>query len=479
MAILAAPSISSDPVILKGIGDDLVVAGYASVEMVDKQGDLITRGALKDAFGKFMKADGFRNVQLAHSNIQVGSVIPSYTDSSGRMWKSEVDDTGMFVVIKLRGDIEKAREVASEIRKGNLRSFSIGGQAFERVNKSDQTRGDYREIRRMELHEVTICEKGINPEAQFRILKEDNGDTMTNTMTELQSVLERLSKKLDDKDDKKDNEEKDAAMNVDDSKKNKEEKEAGEDDDLGPLDPDKDGKPGPFDRPKKTPSDEEDDDESLEDMMYGEDMTNKADDMITTDYLAWLEQTAKGAGFDPLAARDHFSKGYGPGESAFDMRGQGSLEGAGEDDSGKRPQPNFGSAPSGNKNVIKGDYLNASNVSPSEIEAAYEVFKAAAEEQNFKADLNNHFTDRFLKESKAEADAIAKQNFDSRGPLVELQKAVLALNERIDNVSSSSETIAKSAGRATVTIPETAELANMSWDDVHRLAGKALNGGDI
>tara|TARA_Y100001938_G_scaffold151188_1_gene247096 strand:- start:3860 stop:5293 length:1434 start_codon:yes stop_codon:yes gene_type:complete len=477
MAILAAPSISSDPVILKGIGDDLVVAGYASVEMVDKQGDLITRGALKDAFGKFMKADGFRNVQLAHSNIQVGTVIPSYTDSSGRMWKSEVDDTGMFVVIKLRGDIEKAREVASEIRKGNLRSFSIGGQAFERVNKSDQTRGDYREIRRMELHEVTICEKGINPEAQFRILKEDNGDTMTNTMSELQSVLERLSKKLDDKDDK---EEKDAAMDVDDSKKkkDKEEKDAG---DLGPLDPDDDGKPGPFDKPKKTPRDEEeeDDDESMEDMMYGEDMTNKADDMITTDYLAWLEQTAKGAGFDPLAARDHFSKGYGPGESAFDMRGQGSLEGAGEDDSGKRPQPNFGSAPTGNKNVIKGDYLNASNVSPSEIEAAYEVFKAAAEEQNFKADLNNHFTERFLKESKAEADAIAKQNFDSRGPLVELQKAVLALNERIDNVSSSSETIAKSAGRATVTIPETAELANMSWDDVHRLAGKALNGGDI
>ena len=167
MAILAAPSSSTNPVILKGLGDDLVVAGYASVEMVDKQGDLITRSALKDAFGKFMNADGFRNVQLAHSNIQVGTVIPSYTDTSGRMWKSEVDDTGMFVVIKLRGDIEKAREVASEIRKGNLRSFSIGGQAFERVNKSDQTRGDYREIRRMELHEVTICEKGINPKRNF------------------------------------------------------------------------------------------------------------------------------------------------------------------------------------------------------------------------------------------------------------------------------------------------------------------------
>jgi len=473
MAILAAPSGSSNPLILKGIGDDLVVAGYASVEMVDKQGDLITRSALKNAFGNFMKADGFRNVQLAHSNIQVGTVIPSYTDSSGRMWKSEVDDTGMFVVIKLRGDIEKAREVASEIRKGNLRSFSIGGQAFERVNKSDQTRGDYREIRRMELHEVTICEKGINPEAQFRILKEDTtGDTMTNTMTELQSVLERLSKKLDkeeDDDDKK--------------KKDKEEKDAGM---PLPLDRDQDGEPGPFgdDKPKKkTPprdDDEEDDeDDENEDMMYGDDMTRKGDDMITMDYLTWLESTVKSAGFDPLAARDHFSKGYGPGESSFDMRGQGSLEGAGEDDSGKRPQPNFGSAPTGNKNVIKGDYLNANNVSPSEIESAYEVFKAAANEQQFKSDLNSHFTDRFIKEQKAEADAFAKADFDARAPMVELQKAVLALNDRIDNVSSTGGSmIAKSASTANVTIPETAELANMSWDDVHRLAGKALNGGE-
>ena len=470
MAILAAPSVDTAPLLLKGLGDDLIVAGYASVEMVDKQGDLITRGALKDAFGKFMKADGFRNVQLAHSNIQVGKVIPSYTDTSGRVWKSEVDDTGMFVVIQLRGDIEKAREVASEIRKGSLRSFSIGGQAFERVNKSDQTRGDYREIRRMELHEVTICEKGINPEAQFRILKEDTGENMTNTMSELQSVLERLSKKLDDEDDKK--------------KDDKESSEKGmmNMNDIADVDGDGDRKEPLMEAKRsKKPRMDDEDDEDEEDMAYGEEMDrmNKGDDMITHDYLTWLEQTAKSAGYDPNAARDHFGKGYGPGETSFDMRGQGSLEGAGEDDSGKRPKPNFGSAPTGNKNVIKSDYLAPENVSPSEVEAAYEVFKAAAMEQQFKSDLNGQFTERFLKEQRAEADAVAKGDFDARQPLVELQKAVLALNERIDNVSSSSTTIAKSAGRATVTIPETAEMADMTWDDVHRLASKALTGGDL
>jgi HK97 family phage prohead protease len=168
---------------------DLVVAGYASVELVDKQGDLITRGALKDAFDGFMKSEKYRNVQLAHSNIQVGEVIDNYIDSNGRMWKSECDDAGMFVVVKLRNDIEKAREVAAEIRKGNLRGFSIGGQAFKRVRKSDMEKGDYQEISKMELHEITICEKGINPEAQFTILKEDN--TMTET-TEIGDLMNRL-----------------------------------------------------------------------------------------------------------------------------------------------------------------------------------------------------------------------------------------------------------------------------------------------
>jgi hypothetical protein len=63
--------------------------------------------------------------------------------------------------------------------------------------------------------------------------------------------------------------------------------------------------------------------------------------------------------------------------------------------------------------------------------------------------------------------------------LVELQKAVLALNDRIDNVSSTGGSmLAKSASTATVTIPNTAEMADLSWNDVHRLADKALTGGD-
>jgi len=460
-----------DPILLKSRSSDLVVAGYASVEMVDKQGDLITKNALKDAFGKFMKSPGFRNVQLAHSNIQVGEVIPHYEDTSGRVWKSEVDETGMFVVIKLRDDIEKAREVAAEIRKGNLKSFSIGGQAFERVNKHDGTRGDYREISRMELHEVTICEKGINPEAQFRILKEDTtnkGENMTdeeNTMSELQNVLERLSKRLDDAD------EAEAAVKAEDTEKAMKEKKKEKNDEDGNMEESEkmDKKKGEGDK-----------------MAYSK--SEEMDDVITTDYLQWLESTVKSAGYDPEAARDALEsgdvdgveKGYSPGEHGFDHRGQGSIEGAGEDDSGKRPKPNFGAAPSGNKNVIKADdYIDASSVSPSQIEEAYQVYKAAALEQRFKTDLGNEFSMRLTKELEEAESAQAKDEFDARGPLADLQKAVLSLSERIENIpATAGETFAKSESPAMMSIPETQEMAEMSWDDVHRLAGKALQGGD-
>ena len=256
--------------LLKG-ANDLIVAGYASVEVVDKQGDVITKEALKHAFRKFMENPSYRNVQLAHSNIQVGDVVPNYTDNEGRLWKSEVDDVGMFVVVKLRDDIEKAKEVSAEIRKGVLRGFSIGGQAFKRVRKSDPKRGDYQEISKLELHEITICEKGINPEATFSILKEDKNNTEVNKLTEtendnemmkqLGSVLSRLEGRLDDMEKG----EMPPAL-----------KEA--------IADKKDGKKEDMKDDKKK------EDADVEKSEYS--------DVITSDYLNWMEDTLKSCGVD-------------------------------------------------------------------------------------------------------------------------------------------------------------------------------------
>ena len=427
--------------------EDLIVAGYASVEMVDKQGDLITRGALKDAFDGFMKADGFRNVQLAHSNIQVGEVIPQYTDTDGKVWKSIVDDAGMFVVIKLRGDIEKAREVASEIRKGNMRGFSIGGQAFKRMRKSDTKHGDYTEISKLELHEVTICEKGINPEATFRILKEDTNMTNENdAMSDLSNVLDRLSKRLDDM-------------------------EKGE----NPFPPKAEEDCPPEDEEKKDKKDKEEDDEmpSFGKAQYA--------DTISHEYLNWMEDTLKGAGVNINDARQHFddvNKGYGPGEDGATHAGQ--VPGrATEGGKPEAPKANFGGSGKGSKSVEK-SFLAPQNVSGADLEAAYEVYKAAEVERRFKGNLGEVFSDRLSKEMKVEADSREATAFDARAPLGNIQKAIEALGERIDNISTAvpadaSLTIRKANNQSEIEIPSTEQLHDMDWSDVHRLAGSVWN----
>jgi HK97 family phage prohead protease len=460
-SVLSPLRVSSEHKITLIKGGDLIVAGYASVEVVDKQGDKITKEALKDAFQKYMGDPKYRNVQLAHSNIQVGEVIPNYTDSEGRLWKSEVDDVGMFVVVELRNDIEKAKEVAAEIRKGALRGFSIGGQAFKRVRKSDPVHGDYQEISKLELHEVTICEKGINPEATFRILKEDKVNKMTeednNVMTQMTDVLGRLEGRLDSmekglpwldgKDDKKNG-------NGDDDDK-------GSDDDNGDDKKDKDEK-NPFEK------------------------KSEYSDVISSEYLDWMETSLKSAGVDTIAARSHFDNvskanaGSTPEELEQSLpQRTGQVKGRATE-SGK-PSTNALSASglSGKGGgVKKGNFLTPDRVSESDVEAAYEIYKAAALEQEFKGALENNFSSRYAHERTNEVTKAEAQAFDARGPLAQIQKSIAALTERIENIGTPAEigeNIQKSNESLPVfEVPSTEDLAEMSWTEVHNLANRAF-----
>ena len=424
--------------LLKG-SNDLVVAGYASVELVDKQGDLITRSALKDAFKKYMSDPKYRNVQLAHSNIQVGEVIPQYTDNQGRLWKSEVDDAGMFVVVQLRNDIEKAREVASEIRKGNLTGFSIGGQAFKRVHKSDATHGSYQEISKLELHEITICEKGINPESTFKILKEDKNNKVNkmtdDVMEQMNDVLSRLEGRLDEKEDKKD--EKEKAYKADDEEK--EEKD------------------------EKKKSDE-------------------FSDVISAEYLDWMENTLKSAGVDTDGARAHFDgiskanlgstpEAIGDGADYFAGQVKGRAQEGGNPSTNALARAGLSRGGS----VNKSDFVTS--VDPASLEEAYSVFKAAKEEEQLRKALESNFEHRFAEEQQAEISKAQAQAFDARGPLNEIMKSIEALSERIDNIGTESTTLAKSEGAySAVEVPSTQELGSMSWDEVHQLANGVFRG---
>ncbi len=150
--------------------DGFYIAGYASPWVVDDEGHRIEREALRPAFAKFMENPKYANVMVVHTGIQVGEVIQSVRDSNGKLWKSGVDKKGLFVVCRLRDDIMVGKEVIDAIKKGELNSFSIRGRGLERQFVCENGRSFW-SIPKLELYEITVCRRGVNPEAKFVIVK--------------------------------------------------------------------------------------------------------------------------------------------------------------------------------------------------------------------------------------------------------------------------------------------------------------------
>ena len=242
---------------------------------------------------------------------------------------------------------------------------------------------------------------------------------------------------------------------------------------------------------EKDMSDEKD--EKNDEDKKDDDMKEKSaySDVITAEYLSWMENTLKSAGVDTGAARQHFDDLNKAQLGGFDnpdsvdgadyfggqVRGRGQESGSPSTNAISSVTSSGGKTPAGALGPVKKGYITRDTVSDSDIEAAYEVYKAAAQEQNFRGNLEQQFATRYQNEVQAAIQKQEQQQFDARGPLSEISKAIEALGERIDNISTESSTmIAKAHGQSNVTIPSTEDLAHMSWDEVHRLAEESFRG---
>ena len=161
-----------------GIGDDdsLVIGGPASIELIDREGHLITTKALEPAFEKYMNNIRNRNVMVLHSDVQVGWALPAYISKEGSIFKSGVDETGLFFIAELRSDTKISQKVREQITSGQMKSYSIAGSALK-TQTVEKGLLKVMQVDELELAEVTICEKGVNQEASFDILKGDNVPT--------------------------------------------------------------------------------------------------------------------------------------------------------------------------------------------------------------------------------------------------------------------------------------------------------------
>lgn len=121
------------------------VYGYASTEAMDSQGEIVKKDAIEKALPDYMK---FGNIREMHQPSAVGKTK-----------SAEIDDKGLFLKTKIVDDSAWAK-----VKEGVYNGFSIGGRILEKVGK---------EIRDLELVEISIVDRPANPEALFTVYKVD------------------------------------------------------------------------------------------------------------------------------------------------------------------------------------------------------------------------------------------------------------------------------------------------------------------
>ena len=392
--------------------DDLVIGGYASIEIVDKQNDLITLKALEEAVNKYMTTPKYRNVMSNHSNVQVGDVIEKYRDKNGNLHQTQVDDVGFYVVIKLRDDIEKAKEIQRGIRKGTLRSFSIGGQALSKRQKTSEELGQYNEIDKLELHEVTICEKGINPEAKFDILKEEKSD-----MTErLEKALEELNGLMAEVNNLKKEEEEPVMDDVNVEEQNMDEE-----------------------------------DMEYSDRSEGDEYDGAKADLEESDTDDDLEESDF----------DNYAKGKTGPEGFVE---DGRLP---DHDSTAKKHPQGAQMGQLYKEWTNEDFSTL-DLSVENVEKAYDAFKAEQLEKMAYDSLKSRFEERFVKEQNVRKSAVARNEYDAKNEVEELKKEFTLLRK---SLSAQSDEIVK-AQTQTIDVPDVSE---MSWGEIHNFISEFEN----
>ena len=142
-------------------GRTLVVAGWGNYYIVDQEGHRLSRAAMQKAIKAFLKNPEYANMNIFHSGIQVGKIIDKFVDEDGRMWRTEVRPEGLFVVASFRTDLDVARKAMAEVIKGNMRGFSIAGNAKDKEIICEHGKC-WTEVTDLDIYEVTLCVSPMN-----------------------------------------------------------------------------------------------------------------------------------------------------------------------------------------------------------------------------------------------------------------------------------------------------------------------------
>jgi Putative phage serine protease XkdF len=149
------------------------VSGFASLDNVDRHGDIVTAEASKKAFENFRG-----NIREMHGPSAVGKMIDFKEDAffdkaSGKKY------SGVYVTAYISKGAQDAWE---KVLDGTYSGFSIGGNIVDaKMEKADDGSDERRVIHNYDLHELSLVDSPANPLANFfSIQKMAKGMTLEN-----------------------------------------------------------------------------------------------------------------------------------------------------------------------------------------------------------------------------------------------------------------------------------------------------------
>jgi len=150
--------------------ENRTVSGFATLDNVDRHGDIVTSEASKGAFERFRG-----NIREMHQPIAVGKILSFneedyYDAESGKNYK------GVFVQAYIS---KGAQDTWEKVLDGTLTGFSIGGNIVKASMEPGETEEDEerRVIKEYDLHELSLVDNPANPLANvFSIQK--SGDEL-------------------------------------------------------------------------------------------------------------------------------------------------------------------------------------------------------------------------------------------------------------------------------------------------------------
>lgn len=169
-----------------------IIAGYASIPVIDEDNELITKEALEEALKEFIKKKEYANIMLMHRGVQIGRLIEKWNG-----YTTHVDDTGLFIVAEIRDDIPIADRVWKDILDGKLNAFSIG---FDIIPGNVQLTCDgkkcYTEINKIALYEISIVDEPANKPARFTVLSK--GSCKGVNIVEAENMSEEINNQTEE-----------------------------------------------------------------------------------------------------------------------------------------------------------------------------------------------------------------------------------------------------------------------------------------